>query len=123
MNIKEFVKTQWQMFSLQIIGAGYLIPAFILAIVAARTGNITVHYLAWFFLAAVGATDLHIIWNSKRKGIPTVTITRWIRNLFRKQVDNIIMFGFIALVWWLAGPLFALFYVHGFLNDHFNEDR
>jgi len=123
MKIKDFFKSQWQLYTVQIVGAGLLIPAFALAVIAARSGNINLAYTAWIVLAVIGILDLYIIREAKQKDIQTVTITRWIRNLLPKKADNVIMFGFIGVVWWLAGPLYALFYMHGFLNDHFNENR
>jgi len=123
MKIIDFVKNQWQLYPVQIVGAGLLIPAFALAVIAARSGNVNFAYTAWAVLAVIGGLDLYIICEAKRKDIQTITITRWVRNLLPKRIDNVVMFSFIGLVWWLAGPLYALFYVHGFLNDHFNEDR
>lgn len=107
----------------QKIGAGLLIPAFIVAVIAARMVSISVAYAGWAILAAVGIIDWYIIAEAKREGARAVTVTRYVRDLLPKRWDNIVMFAFIALVWWLTGPLYALFYVHGFLNDHFNEER
>ena len=49
--------------------------------------------------------------------------TNWQFYQLQMPADNVAMFVFIGLVWWYIGPLYALFYVHGFLNDHFNENR
>lgn len=123
MKTTDFIEEQWRLYPLQIEGAGMLVPAFVAAVAAARLENTGLAYAAWALLAVIGVLDLYIIRRAKRKDIQTVTITRWVRNLLPKKADNVIMFGFIGLVWWLTGPLYALFYVHGFLNDHFNEDR
>ena len=123
MKITDFVKNQLRVYPFQIIGAGLLLPAFVLAVIAARRGDINIAYAAWAVLTVIGVLDLYIIRDARKKYIRVVTITRWVRNLLPKKTDLIVMFGFITLVWWLTGPLYALFYMHGFLNDHFNENR
>jgi hypothetical protein len=125
-NLKNKFKEKFdiQKYRLQIIGAVLLIPAFIIAIIAARMNSETIAFWwGWGILTPVGIIDLVIKYQAKRQGIPAIMITRWIRDLLPKGIDNIAMFGFIGLVWWLTGALFALFYMHGFLNDHFNEAR
>jgi len=125
MKLKKWYKKHFDFdrFKWQIIGAGLNIPAFLLAIIAARLNNKDVAYWAWGFLTAIGIIDLYIIRKAKLREEKAVTITRWIRDLLPKKIDNPLMFGFISLVWWLTGPLYALFYMHGFLNDHYNEAR
>ena len=123
MKIKDFILTQWQLYPFQIIGAILLLPAFVISVFAARTESIKLAYIAWSILTVVGALDIYIIRQARKIHIKVITITRWVRNLLPKKADIIIMFGFISLVWWLTGPLYALFYMHGFLNDHFNENR
>jgi len=113
---------EWDVHPLQVVGAIVLIPAFIIAVMAARADSVKLAYMSWALLALVGAIDLYIIRLARILRIGTVvTVTRWIRALLPEGADNIVMIGFIVLVWWLTGPLFALFYMHGFLNDHFNE--
>ncbi len=123
MKITDFVKNQLRVWPFQIIGAGLLLPAFVLAVVAARRENMNIAYAAWAVLTVIGVLDLYIIRDARKKNIQVFTITQWVRESLPKRVDYVVMFGFIALVWWLAGPLYALFYMHGFLNDHFNENR
>ena len=123
MKIIDFIERNWQLYPLQIIGAVLLVPAFVISVIAARGNSMKFAYAAWTILTLIGVLDWYIIWQTKRQGIQTVTITRWVRNLLSKKWDNVIMFAFISLVWWLTGPLYALFYMHGFLNDHFNENR
>ena len=122
-KVKAFCWQEWYVRPVQVIGAGLLIPAFVLAVVAARMSSIGMAYGSWAILALVGGLDLYILHLAKELDLEPVTITRWIRNLMPKHVDNMVMIGFIVLLWWLAGPLYSLFYMHGFLNDHFNEDR
>lgn len=93
------------------------------AILAARTQNLDLTHLGWALLAMVGVVDLWIMWKGRGPEIKTVTITQWIRKLLPKRIDLPVMIGFIVLVWALVGPLYALYYTHGFLNNHFNEDR
>ena len=123
MKIINFMKEQWWLYPVQVMGAGFLLPAFVIAVIAARCNSEGLSYLGWSVLAVVGILDIYIIRKAKRAGIKTVTVTRWLRDLLPKKADNVVMFGFIALVWGLAGPVYALWYMHGFLNDHFNEDR
>jgi len=122
-KIKDYVKVQWRLFPLQIFGAGILIPAFVVAVLAARKQSLDLTHLAWLILAVVGVIDLVIIYKGRKIGVKTLTITQWVRALLPKKTDLPVMLGFIVLVWWLVGPLLALFYTHGFLNNHFNEDR
>ena len=122
-QIVNWIKNQWKVYPLQIIGAGLLIPAFIIAVIAARTNSDLYAYLSWGLLAIILLIDVNLKWQAKWSGTKATMVTRWIRELLPKRVDNVIMIAFIPLVWWLTGPLFALFYMHGFLNDHFNENR
>jgi len=126
MNLKNWFREHfnWKKYMLQILGAGLLIPAFIIAVIAARAGSEKLAlWLGWGCLTPVGIIDLYIKYRAKKEGQKAVMITRWVRDFLPKRIDTIIMFGFISIVWWLTGPLFALFYMHGFLNDHFNETR
>lgn len=102
---------------LQKIGSILFLPAFILSVLAAWNMSELISYFAWAVYAAIGSIDVYLALTHQQ------VITNYWRSLFPKKVDLIIMLGFIALVWYLVGPIFAVFYFGGFLNNHLNEDR
>lgn len=133
-RIKEWFKGQWQMYPLQIVGALLLVPAYLFAVVAQRAGvdtgffnwdfeRFTVMDWAYACLTAVGLLDVWIIYQGRKQNVKTKVITNWVRSLLPKKLDLVVMFGFISLTWALVGPMPCLWYIHGFLNDHFNENR
>jgi hypothetical protein len=82
---------------------------------------------ASLFLAAVtGFIDYYIIYIAKQLGVKAVTITRWFRDILPKKIDTPLMIFCIIVIGLVSGPLgwlVAAIYLHGFLNDHFNEER
>lgn len=144
MNIKKWFKEHfdWDRFKLQITGFIILQLSFVLMIVAAQIagramvkGNciqevfksiIGLAQLSLFLAAVTGAIDIYIIRKAKRRDEKPVTITRWFRELLPKKIDTPLMIGYIVAIGFITGPLgwlVAGIYLHGFLNDHFNEDR
>jgi len=128
-NLLTWLKEQLKQYPIQVVGSACMLPAFILMIMAAYMYKVSgylsylICYVAWLTYAAVGVVDLYLLWKAKIDGVKAVTITKWWRALLPKYLDNIVMIGFIVLVWVLVGPLFALFYLAGFLNNHLNEAR
>ena len=130
----NWIKKNWESYPLQMIGAGLLFPAYLFAVIAQRAGvktgyfdwnfqQFTVMDWAYLCLTAIGLLDVWIIYQGRKQNVKTRVITNWVRGLLPKKLDLFVMFGFIILTWALVGPLPCLWYIHGFLNDHFNEER
>ena len=100
---------------LQIAGTAGIVLSFILLLLgrAAET---------WSALIIVGLIELALIYLYKSK------ITSFVRNLYPKKIDTIVMLGLVPVVWILAnnfgpvpGEYAAAYYLLGMLNSHFHE--
>ena len=72
-------------------------------------------YPAWAIMAIVGIDEILLIW------VWNKTITAFVRNLAKKTVDLIILFGVIPLTWWWFNPQTSGVMLVGLLLNHFTE--
>ena len=73
-------------------------------------------WIPWVLLCTVGLIDLYLIYIRKE-----TTITKWVRSLWGRRIDNIVMLSLIGLIWWLKGEGIALWFLLGLLNNHLFE--
>ena len=104
-EIIEKIKAHWEMYPVQMVGAGLLVIAF-------ACGLIRWIWPAWGCLVAAGLIDLYLLL------IKAKTISRWVQKLTPKLADIIIMLTLVVVVWWLMGEAVALFFLFGLLNAH-----
>lgn len=97
----------------QIAGVVWIVLTYALFVLAAR--DMISIWWGWIAAFVVGVIELITIFGYDSN------ITRFVRNMYRRPIDLVVLFGLLVLTWGLAGELAAGFLLIGWLNSHFHE--
>lgn len=107
-NVREWLQKYLNKTQLQIVGLIWLIGGYV-----CLCFNQSAAF--WTLMILVGIIEAILIFAFD------TTITKFVRDLFGKRIDNIILFGLIPLTWWLMGEAMAGVWTLGVLANHFLE--